>query len=447
MPLVAETLTVRELCTAVSAVVADALPDEVWVKGAISGLKRSANGHVYFDLIEPTDDVGAAAAEVLPVALFNSKRTIVNSILRKSGAVRMTDGLEIRIRGKVAYYPAQSRIQLVMSLIDPAYTTGQLAVARQALLDKLRAEGTLRANAEHAFPVLPLRVGLVTSAGSAAFVDFEHELGLSGYAFTLHLFDARVQGADAVTDLAAGIRDAGRAAVDVVVVIRGGGARSDLQPFDSEQVARAIATCDKPVVVGVGHEIDHSVADDVAHTSAKTPTAAAAVLVEQVRHFEWAVSDAADRLAAITAGQLEAASATLADTGHRLAVAASLATTTHANRVDTAAMRLGERTRAATDRAAARLDGADIRLRALDPAATLARGWSIVHTADGRLVRAADEVSSGETLVTTTGSGTVLSTVTEVDTVTDDGTTNGAATTDDVTEQPAGRLDADGTEA
>ncbi|MEL7158407.1 MAG: exodeoxyribonuclease VII large subunit, partial [Actinomycetota bacterium] len=183
----AETLTVRELCTAVSAVVAEGLPDEVWVKGAISGLKRSANGHVYFDLIDPTDDVGAATGELLPVALFAANKHRVNSILRKSGAVRMTDGLEIRIRGRVAFYPAQSRIQLIMSLIDPAYTTGQLAVARQALLDQLRAEGVLGRNATRAFPVLPLRVGLVTSDQSAAFADFEHELAASGYAFSILL--------------------------------------------------------------------------------------------------------------------------------------------------------------------------------------------------------------------------------------------------------------------
>ncbi len=410
-----ETLTVGELCAAVGAVVAEGWPDEVWVTGSISGLKRSANGHVYFDLVDPDADGDAGPADVVPVALFSSARHRVNAILRKSGAVRMTDGLEIRIRGRVAYYPAQSRIQLVMSLVDPAYTTGQLALARQHLLERLAAEHLLRANGGLRFPVLPLRVGLVTSDGSAALADFAHELGRSGYGFALTLFDARVQGTEAVGDLSDGIRRAGTLDdLDVVVVIRGGGARSDLAPFDHERVARAIAGCPRPVVVGVGHEVDRSVADDVAHTSAKTPTAAAAVLVEQVRRFEWAVDGAAERLVAAAEAQVEASANTLAGTGHRLAVAASLATGRHRGRLDTAAMQLAERAGQAPERARARLDRAELRLRALDPARTLARGWSIVHTADGSLVRSAADVTVGETLVTTTASGRLVSTVSRV---------------------------------
>ncbi|MEM8926193.1 MAG: exodeoxyribonuclease VII large subunit [Actinomycetota bacterium] len=224
----------------------------------------------------------------------------------------------------------------------------------------------------------------------------------------------RALGAHAAADLADGVRRAPDHDVDVVVVIRGGGARSDLQAFDHERLARAIADCPLPVIVGVGHEIDHSVADEVAHTSAKTPTAAAGVLVDQVRRFEADVEGAAARLVAITEAQLEASTGMLSGIGQRLAMAATVATGRHYGRLDTAAARLTERARVATDRAANRLDGHDVRLRALDPAATLARGWSIVHTTDGRLVRSADDVEAGESLVTTTGSGRVFSTVSDV---------------------------------
>lgn len=412
---VVETLTVRELCTAVSAVIEGVFPDEVWVQGAISGLTRSATGHVYFDLIEPTDETGTNHEDVLPVALFAANKQRVNHILRKSGAIRMSDGLEIRVRGRVAFYPPQSRVQLVMSLIDPAYTMGQMALARQSLLDKLRAEGLLNANHGQVFPALPVRIGLVTSAGSAAHGDFTHELDASGYAFEVQLFDSRVQGIDAVPSLVDAIRAAGRAAVDVVVLVRGGGARTDLGAFDHERVVRSVAECPVPVVVGVGHEIDRSVSDDVAHTSSKTPTAAAAVLVEAVRAFEAAVEDAAGRLATCTTTQLETASARLAGTGHRLVVAASMSSSRHANWLETSASQLEERASRAMERSGAQLDGIDVRLRALDPAAALARGWSITHTEGGAVVRRADQVGPGTTIVTTTGSGRVVSTVTEVD--------------------------------
>lgn len=412
---VVETLTVRELCTAVSAAIEDLLPDEIWVKGAISGLKRSATGHVYFDLIEPTDETGTNAEDVLPVALFAANKARVNNILRKSGSIRMNDGLEIRVRGRVAFYPPQGRVQLVMSLIDPAYTTGQMAIARQSLLDKLRAEGLLNANRARAFPALPLRIGLVTSAGSAASADFLHELEASGYRFEVKLFDCRVQGIDAVPGLVDGIRDAEKADVDCVVIARGGGAKSDLNAFDHERVARAIAECSLPVIVGVGHEIDNTVADEVANTSAKTPTAAAAVLVEAVRRFELAIEDAAERLVACSSDVLETSSARLAGTGHRLVVAASMSSSRHATWLETSASQLRERSGRALERSEAGLDGIDVRLRALDPAAALARGWSITHTGAGDLVRTIDDAPTGTTIITTTGSGRLISTVSRVD--------------------------------
>ncbi|MEL6984547.1 MAG: exodeoxyribonuclease VII large subunit, partial [Actinomycetota bacterium] len=98
------TLTVSQLCAQVDGAIEQAFPDEVWVQGAISSLSRSANGHAYFDLVEPTGEMGASTGATVPVALFASTRTLVNRILRKAGGVRMHDGIEIRIRGRVAYY-------------------------------------------------------------------------------------------------------------------------------------------------------------------------------------------------------------------------------------------------------------------------------------------------------------------------------------------------------
>ena len=378
---VAETLTVRDLCTALSAVVADTFPDEVWVKGAISGLSRSSNGHVYFDLVEPSDDLGASTSVMMPVALFAANRQRVNAILRKSGAMRMHDGLEIRIRGQVAYYSPQARVQLVMSLIDPAYTMGRMALARQALLDQLRSEGLLHANRALGFPALPLQIGLVTSDRSAAHADFVHELNTSVYAFEVELFDSRVQGLDAVPSLVDAIEAAAKSAAEVVVIVRGGGARTDLAAFDHEKVARAIARCPLPVVVGVGHETDRSVADEVAHTSAKTPTASAALLVDAVRSFEDEVASAAGRLATLAGSQLDGALVELVAGANRLVTAASMAMNRHESLLDTFVTHLDHRSERSLDRSEAVLDRAEIRLRALDPVAALARGWSITHTA------------------------------------------------------------------
>ncbi|MEM7338847.1 MAG: exodeoxyribonuclease VII large subunit [Actinomycetota bacterium] len=431
-----ETLTVRELCNTVRAAVAEAFPDEVWVKGTISGLTRSANGHVYFDLVEATDDVGGATTDLLPVALFASARNRVNAILRKSGAVRMHDGLEIRIRGAVAYYPPQGRIQLVMSLIDPAHTLGQLALARQALIAELDQEGLLGANAATTLSPVPLRVAVVTSAGSAAHADFVDELRASGHPFVITLYDTRVQGIDAVPSLADGIRRAAADDVDVVAVVRGGGARTDLAAYDNERVARAIATASIPVIVGVGHETDRAVADDVAHTSAKTPTAAAAMLVGVVDAFRARVDDAANRLVRVASAEVMRAEAEVAnrsrslqqatheavvagrqqmvDRGRRLTTAATTSIDRGQFALEERQRRVGRTPAPTLDRAAATLDRLEVALAGHDPARLLARGWSLTHTEAGDLVRTADEVDDGAILVTTTASGQVISTVNQV---------------------------------
>ncbi len=378
--------TVAQLCRRVEATINTTFPDEVWVRGVISGLKRSPNGHVYFDLIDASE-LGEGPSATLPVALFTSARQRVNAILRKTNAARMTDGVEIRIRGSVTYYPRQGRVQLLMSLIDPSYTLGQLEAARNQLLGELRDEGLLEANRSLSFPPVPLRVALVTSTGSAAEADFVSELRLSGLPFEITLFDARVQGAEAIDDLIRAF-DAIHAAhpeFDVVALVRGGGARSDLAVFDHGRVARTLAACRLPVVVGVGHEIDTSVADLVAARSAKTPTACAGLLIEAVRAFDHQLS----RLA------------------RQITARAQWCLTAERQRIDNASHRLLSATHRQIDRREHQLHTAEVKVGFLDPAANLARGWSIVHASDGTLVRSTRHTTEGDVLTITTADGRI----------------------------------------
>jgi len=422
MSLPDNTFTVTELCQRVGNALTDAFPDEVWVQGAISGLSRSNNGHVYFDLVDPNAKVGAATSAVVPVALFASSRRLVNRILRRAGGIRMHDGIEIRIRGQLAYYPPQGRVQLVMSLIDPQFTLGQMAAARQQLMEQLSSEGILDRNHRLPFPALPLRVGLITSDQSAAYHDFVDELTASRYPFRITLVDTRVQGLDAVPGLAAALRlaatDPEAFAVDVVVVVRGGGARSDLTVFDHELVARAIATSPVPVIVGVGHETDRSVADEVAHTSLKTPTAAAKKLVDTVADFEARLDGAAHRVQALTHLHLDQARARLLSCGARLVTAARYTVDRHHHGLEQAVFRLGREPVRLLERAERDLDVASARLEAYDPARALRRGWTISYVDEGgelTLLRSPSQVTVGDNIRTVTADGTVSSVVSEVE--------------------------------
>lgn len=434
------TWSITELADRIGYALRAAFRDEVWVRGEIRDLTRARSGHVYFTLVDPE----FAGQTSLGVMLSDRNRGPVNRSLKMAGdAVRMTDGTEVRIRGRVDFYAPRGQLQLRMTAIDPAFTLGQLEVARAAILGRLTAEGLLRANAAHDLPLVPLRIGLVTSSGSAAEADFLHEIERSGFAFDVVRIDARVQGFEAPLSLVAALERAAGLALDAVALVRGGGARTDLAAFDDEAVARAVAACPVPVLTGIGHEVDRSICDDVAHTSEKTPTACAHALVLRVRRYADAVDGTWAAIAARAARAVRsqgeavealagragrAASTGLEVAAHRLEVRADRVqqgARTHLRDADAGtrqrARRLAQRAPRAVAEADRALGALEARVRALDPERTLARGWSITRTVDGRVVRSASDVAPGDELRTELADGAVRSTVASTSTVDADG--------------------------
>jgi len=426
------TWSVSELAQAIGERLREAFPAEVWVRGEIHDLVRARSGHVYFTLREAGGDVGGAQ---LSVMLSSTNKQRVNRLLLRGGGVRMTDGTEVRIRGRLDLYVPRGQLQLQMTSIDPAFTLGQLAAARAELLGRLREEGLVGANALLPLPVAPLRVGLVTSRGSAAEADVVDELRRSGFRFEISVADVRVQGPEAPGAVAAAVTGLARARVDVVIVARGGGAATDLAAFDSELVARAIAGATRPVITGIGHETDRSVADEVAHTAAKTPTAAAQHVVGLVALALDRAEHAWHRVAVRSGHVLERADAHLDRTRARAAVAARSAAHRQHARIADAAMRLGRSTAGLLDAADREIDGRAARLApaatrrlerahqhldvlhartsALDPERALARGWAIVRTADGSVLRSVAAAPAGTVLDVQVADGTLQATVDE----------------------------------
>jgi exodeoxyribonuclease VII large subunit len=296
-----------------------------------------------------------------------------------------------------------------MLSVDPAYTLGRLAEARELLLNRLRAEGAIGRNAALAVPEVPLRVGLVTSAGSAAAADFLRTLEASGFGWQVLAVDARVQGVDAERSVVAALRRC--SGVDVVCVVRGGGARTDLAAFDSEVVARAIAATPFPVFTGIGHETDTTVADTVAHTAFKTPTACAAALVERVQDFAGRCSRGWERVRRAAAIALDHADRHLDRASGRAVGAARHHLRAHEHRVAAASRALANRAPRPLAHATVVVDGFEARVRAVDPASALARGWTLTRRADGSLVRSARQLADGELIATTFADGTVASRV------------------------------------
>lgn len=422
------TWTVSRITEWVNAVITETLGGEIWVEGEISNLQRSNAGHVYFTLIERHPD-GRSQPAALAVTLFDWYRQNVNRHLRRTGgAVRISDGVRVRIRGSLELYGAKSQLQLRMTGIDPVFTLGDLAAERARLLAALEADGLLHANRAVPLHPVPLRIALVTSIGSAAHADALHELERGGVGFDLVVVDARVQGVDAPQSIVAALSTAVGLGVDLVALVRGGGARTDLAAFDHELVARAVAGSPVPVWTGLGHETDRSVADDVAHTAWKTPTACAAAIVDRA-------TEGADRVEATWDALLDAATVAVTRADSRLDRLGSRVARTALSDLDLARSRVLAAAHGARRLADGHLVRHDERLavaarvvatvgprrvadeqrridavagivRAYDPAASLARGWSITRTADGRVARAADLVD-GTRLVTTLADGVV----------------------------------------
>ncbi len=435
------TWSVSDLAEAIGQALRSAFRDEVWVRGEIRDLSRPQSGHVYLTLTDPAAPGAAMGSGAsISVMLHSRQKSAVNAALTGAGdTVRMSAGTDVRIRGRLRWYAPRGQLQLQMTAIDPAYTLGQLELARAELLHRLDAEGLLQANGLLPVPLAPLRIGLVTSVGSAAEADFLDELRRSGFAFEVLQADTRVQGMDAPRSIASALRMLGTHHPDVIALVRGGGARTDLAAFDDEAVARAIAAAPVPVFTGIGHETDSSIADDIGHTSAKTPTACAGLLVARVTEVADALTSAwsaiggqATRTVAHHDQQLDRHASHLQRVGRLALETADQRLAHHRGRVASGSqshLRAAEITMGTSERRLAHraprviteadrvLRSIEARVRALDPERALARGWSITRTAAGRVVRHPDEVAVGDALVTLLAGGTVRSTVTETSTV------------------------------
>jgi exodeoxyribonuclease VII large subunit len=274
------TLGVAELLGRVDQAIMAALPGPVWVRGEVSGFSRTKMGAAFFRLVD-TESVD----HVIEVAARGRVITDIDLSLQRAGVGALRSGIEIRARGTVALKPGRSQVQFGLLEVDPAFTVGRLAIDRAEVLRRLTADGSLTRNRSHHLPVLPLRIGLVTSRGTAAHADFIDQLRRSGFRFQVRTVQAAMQGERAPAEIAKAMRRVGEEDIDIAVLVRGGGPKLDLMTFDTEEVGRAVAAMPVPVLTGIGHETDHSIADEAAAVSEKTPSAAGEWVVRRVSDF------------------------------------------------------------------------------------------------------------------------------------------------------------------
>jgi exodeoxyribonuclease VII large subunit len=242
---------------------------QVWISGEVSNFHRHSSGHLYFTLKDESSQLRAV--------MFRSEARQVK--------FAFTDGLQLVCRGRINVYEPRGEYQLVVDLAEPK-GKGALQLAFEQLKEKLRAEGLFDPQRKKKLPLLPRKIGIVTSPRGAAIVDILRTLERRFAKLRILIFPAQVQGEGAADQIVDGIDYLGRLPdLDVIIVGRGGGSIEDLWAFNEEKVARAIFRCPVPVISAVGHEVDFTIADFVADIRASTPTAAAEMVIEKEEAF------------------------------------------------------------------------------------------------------------------------------------------------------------------
>jgi len=356
----------------------------LWVAGEISNLHRAGSGHVYFTLKDERGQVRAA--------LFRSAARRV--------AFEPENGLEVIVYADVTVYEARGDLQLVVREIEPR-GAGALQLAFEQLRRRLEAEGLFDAARKRALPRLPACLGVVASPTSAALRDVLQIAARRFPAARLLISPTRVQGEGAEHEIAAALDAlADQSGIDAVLLVRGGGSLEDLRAFNSEAVARAIVRARAPVVTGVGHEVDVTIADLAADLRAPTPSAAAELaLPDRAALFTLLVRDFGRARRALTALRDEAAARFGRERDALRALAPSARLLARRERLAADVRALVRAMRAQLERARADVAALAGRLESLSPLAVLARGYAIVRRAhDGAIVRRADDVAAGDRL-------------------------------------------------
>ena len=342
------TWTIASLNREVSDLLRGAFREEFWVAAEIQSFDRNRRGGpAFFELVH-RPFLGADPSARVSAVIWPEERAAIEQALKEDGAaVTLRDGLMVRFLARADFYAAQGRYQLSISEIDLAYTSGTIHQNREVILRHLDEQGIINENAGKALQAVPLRVGLITSQGSDALADFIDELRSSGFGFQIGFFPTRVQGAQTEAGVLSALAHFNRhaEAYDVVAIVRGGGARSDLAYFDTVAIGEAICRHRLKVIVGVGHQRDQCLLDFIAH-SEKTPTAAGQALVARVQEYIERQNEVEQRLIAATRHRLEQRQAQLGLEAERALRVMGHRLEYYARKVE----RLGERFEAQTTR-------------------------------------------------------------------------------------------------
>lgn len=405
-------LSLLELNSLVRRSLEQCLPDEYWVQAELSDVRSNSTGHCYLEFIQKDPRSNNLIAKARGM-IWNNIFRLLKPYFEEATGQAFASGIKVLVKVTVQFHELYGYSLTVLD-IDPTYTLGDMARRRREILMQLEEEGVLTLNKELEMPVLPQRVAVISSATAAGYGDFCHQLrhNSRGFYFYSELFPALMQG-NQVEDSILAALDCINARInefDVVVIIRGGGATSDLSGFDTYLLAASCAQFPLPVITGIGHERDDTVLDSVAHTRVKTPTAAAELLIHRM-------AETADHLTELSARIQQGAYSLLEQEWRRLdMIQTRIPTLVHQKLTDariallTTRKDLSQATLAFLSRHKHRLELLQQRISDASPDKLLSKGYSITLK-DGKVVSDASSLKTDDLLVTRFSKGEVQSLV------------------------------------
>jgi exodeoxyribonuclease VII large subunit len=381
-------MTLRQLNLMVQDAIEMQLPDEYWVEAELSEC-RERSGHCYMELIEKDEQTNTPVARA-SAKCWRQTWQMVSPYFERTTGQPLRAGMKVLLRVYAQFHEAYG-FSWIVTDIDPTYTLGDMARKRQEIIRQLKEEGVFDLQRELHIPLFAKRIAVISAAGAAGYGDFCRQLEENGYGFRFEmtLFPAIMQGEqvelsviNALNSIYERIND-----FDVVCILRGGGATADLSGFDTLALAENVAQFPLPIITGIGHDRDESILDMVSNTKVKTPTAAAALLIDNLKQVLERLNVAQQRLNMV--GRL------FSDARHRLELLE--------NRITVAWERqLTEQKH--------HINRLELMLQSFDPQLLLSRGYSI-SLLNGKAIRDPQQLKAGDEIETRVEKGTIRSVV------------------------------------
>ena len=428
-----KTITLYELNSLVRQTIEIGLPKSYWVEAEISELRENG-GHCYLELIEKDKRYNTPIAKA-SARCWRQTWGMVKPYFENTTGQQLRAGMKVLIEVYAQFHEAYG-FSWIISDIDPNYTLGDMARKRQEIIKRLKEEGVFDLNKQLDLPLFSQRIAVISSKSAAGYGDFANQLygNQYGYYFEAKLFAATMQGEDVERSIIKALNAINDRCddFDCVVIIRGGGATSDMSGFDALELAENVANFPLPIITGIGHDRDECILDMVSHTRVKTPTAAAALLIDNLNTAERRIDDARQRIANLTSRKMEVEKLRLSRLAERLPALFGSVKDKQEARLDILQERLfrlaeirlsncenivGQLEKKISLTAEHllmvekhRLELLEGRAQNLDPQLLLRRGYSITLVG-GKALRDPSQVKQGDKIETRLEKGTIISTI------------------------------------